>query len=176
MAIPEAAPTGPAVSAEAVPPAPWFRKRRNLIGLGLAVLAAAGTAAGLFLVGASSPAAITIHGTLSIGGMANDNGSDPMSPVDGDPCTGIGGYGDITAGKTVTVSGSTGQVLTVTGLTAGVETDLPADATLATGNCVFSFSAQVPAGESSYTVSISGRGSQTFTAAQGEAGVSLVLG
>lgn len=156
-------------------PVPWFRKRRNQAIGAVAVLVAAGVAVGLPVTGAG-PGTITVHGTLSIGGMANDTGSDPFSPVDGDPCYGIGGYSDITAGKTVTISGGTGQVLATTGLSSGVETDLPANASIATSNCVFSFSAQVPAGQSAYTIAVSGRGSQTFTPAQAQAGVALSLG
>lgn len=171
MTIPDTAPADPAESAV---PARWFRRRRNLIGLAVVVLAAAGTAIGVVAT-RSGPDMITVHGTLTVGSMANDTTSG-MSLSDGDSCVAIGGYSDINQGATVTIGGSTGQTLTVTGLSAGVETGIQPDSPIVDGNCVFSFSAQVPAGQSAYTVTVGRRGSQTFTAVQGEAGVSLALG
>lgn len=170
----EQRPPVPASLPEATSPKPWFRRRHNLIALGVAVHTAAGTAIGITLA-ARGPGTITVDGTLSVGGMANDN-TNAMSPVDSDPCTSIGDHRDIGEGTTVTIGGSTGQVLMVTGLSAGVETDLPAGATIATRNCVFSSSAPFPAGQPMYTVTIGHRGSQTFTPGQAQAGVSLALG
>lgn len=157
------------------PPTQPSKKKRNLIIAGIAVLAAAGTAIGVAVSGGGA-GSFTLKGTLTLNALGSGDSTNPLSPADGDPCITTGGYTDIAQGATVTIGGSTGQSLAVTGLSAGVETGVETDDGVALGTCVFKFSVEVPAGQSAYTVTISHRGTQTFTPAQAQAGVTLSLG
>lgn len=155
--------------AEPAPAKPLWRRRPAQIA---AVLIAAGAALAIGLTAAagSSPAAVHVRGTLNLGLTAavDMNNTDPLHPVAGDACESAGGYSDITPGAAVTVGGPSGQTLGVGSLAAGVET--------AGGYCAFSFDVPVPGGQSLYTVTISHRGTQTFTPVQAEGPVALTLG
>lgn len=103
---------------------------------------------------------VDVFGTLTLpAGSFVSNGAS---------CSGDGGFSDIAGGVAVTVGGPDGQTLAVTGLEAGAET--------VQGDCVFSFDVQAPAGLSLYTVTISHRGTQTYTPAQIDQGIELTLG
>lgn len=165
-------PQEPAIVEPGEPPtAPqWFRRRRVLIGAGAVVLAA-GTVAGIALAD-RGPGTITVHGTLAVHYLTDLDGS---AITTGDRCEGTDKDGAVlvTAATTLTISGSSGQTLTVIGVTGGTVAD---GSSMMDDSCMFSFSAQVPAGQSSYTVALAGHGSQTFTPAQAQSGVALTLG
>jgi hypothetical protein len=72
----------------------------------------------------------------------------------GSICWGTGGFSDIRQGTQVTVTNGAGTTLTTAAFSAG------------TGNsnqCVFKFSLPITEGENSYIVSVSHRGTQTYT-------------
>ena len=120
-------------------------------------------------------------GTLTVPFLSTDlfspNARDTDAPPDapptvGDTCVALGGYSDISEGTAVTVGGSTGQTLNIGSLSRGTiigQSGQPA-------SCQFAFSVFVPSGQSLYTVTISHRGTQTFTPDQVAAGISLTLG
>lgn len=135
---------------------------------GIAVLA--GTAVAALAVGfgagwlahtssssSSSSATTPVHGSLTL----PDGGYNSV----GDTCSGSGGYQDISAGVAVTIGDQTGKTLAVTSLQAG---------TFGNGGCVFTFSAKVAAA-TTYMVTISHRGTQTFTPADVAGGFNLTL-
>ena len=105
----------------------------------------------------SSLATTAVHGTLTL----PDGGYTSVGNV----CSGSGGYQDISAGVAVTIGDQTGKTLAVTSLQAG---------TFGGGGCQFAFSAKVTAA-TTYTVTISHRGTQTFTPADVAAGFNLSL-
>lgn len=149
------------------------RKRRNVLIIAGAVVVVAVGVGTYLAVSGSSPAPVTVHGSLDLGLLAAVDtapNATPGSPTAGDPCSTVpgSGYDDIAPGTTVTVGGSTGQPLGVGALAAGHEN--------AQGYCEYDFSVQVPGGQSAYTVTISHRGTTTFTPAQVAAGVALTLG
>lgn len=147
---------------------PLWRKRRAQVVAAVALVGAAVVVA--TYLGFSSDSQIHVRGSLNLGLLAavDPSNQNITSPVAGDTCEAAGGYDDISPGATVTVGGSTGQTLGVGALSAGHET--------AGGYCQFTFDVQVPAGQSAYTVTVSHRGTQTFTPAQVEAGIVLTLG
>lgn len=168
-------------------PAPTHGPRGNrvlVLVAGGIVLFAAGVGAGWTLHGgtggtANSPAAsasstagqIALDGTLTLEPGAWIDTSPAASDADNDSCEGAGGYNDITAGIAVTIGDQSGATIGVDSLDDG---QLSGSGILA--SCVFQFSVTVPAGESLYTVTISHRGTQTFTPDQVSQGVSLTLG
>ena len=156
------------------PRTPRWKRPRNIIAAA-ALIAAAGIGTGIAITN-SGPGTITIHGTLTLGPTSAIDSANPTVPANGDPCSTSGGYSDIAPGATVTIGGSSGQTLTVTALGAGIEAGVTPDAGTPIGECVFSFTASVPAGQSAYTVTISHRGTTTFTPAQAQAGMALTLG
>ncbi|HEY3873483.1 MAG TPA: hypothetical protein VGM10_34315 [Actinocrinis sp.] len=127
------------------------------------------------LASASTSAQITLNGAITLGPFdGTDTAPGAATAVhDGDPCVATGGYTDISQGVAVTVGNQTGQTIGVGSLDAGTITGQAGGP----GQCQFSFSVPVPASESLYTVTISHRGTQTFTPAQVENGtVALTLG
>jgi hypothetical protein len=175
------------------PRRPWWQRRPvQLLTAGAAVAA---VAIGAWLVGrgssapvaaaASSPSPslsqIGVNGTLTIPFLGTDlfapNAKDTAvdastDPRIGDPCIALGGYSDISQGIAVTVGGQTGQTLGVGSLQAGEVKGDPGKP----ASCQFYFSVYVPAGQSVYTVTISHRGTQTFTPDQVAQGIALTLG
>lgn len=107
--------------------------------------------------GGSSSASTAVHGTLTLadGGYASI----------GTTCAGSGGYQDISAGVAVTIGDQAGKTLAVTSLGVGG---------FGGGGCQFAFSAKVPAA-TTYTVTISHRGTQTFTPADIPGGFNMTL-
>jgi hypothetical protein len=124
--------------------ATWWRRRPVRV---LAAVGVVGVAAGVWFATRPAPQ-VHVRGTLALaspGFLSSYNG-----------CEGTGGYDDITAGVAVTVGGANGQVL-------GIGALGPGQAGVA---CTFNFDVAVPAGQSLYTVTISHRGTETFTPAQ----------
>jgi len=147
--------------------------RRRPVQLGAAVVVVA-AGVGIYFAASSGPAQVHVRGTLSLGALAaTPTGG---TATNGGPCQANQGYDDITAGATVAVGGSNGQTLAVGALSSGVEANVDTSLGFAAGNCVFSFDVAVPGGQSAYTVTISHRGTQTFTPAQVAAGIQLTLG
>ncbi|MBS2535367.1 hypothetical protein KGQ20_21615 [Catenulispora sp. NF23] len=106
---------------------------------------------------ASSSATTAVHGTLTL----PDGGYSSV----GTTCSGSGGYQDINAGVAVTIGDQTGKTLAVTSLAAG---------TFGGGGCQFAFSTNVAAA-TTYTVTISHRGTQTFMPAEVASGFNMTL-
>lgn len=156
----------------------WWRTPVPLAGAAVAVVAvgvgayfaghetapSASTAADAASAGGAS---IHVRGTLSLPALGFIDTSNSGQGADGDTCQATSGYDDITGGAAVTVGGQTGQTLGVGALSSGG---------IANGACVFSFDVSVPSGQSVYTVTISHRGTQTFTADQVQQPIALSLG
>ena len=106
----------------------------------------------------SSSATTAVHGTLTL----PDGGYTSIGNV----CSGSGGYQDINAGVAVTIGDQTGKTLTVASLKPGH---------FGGGGCQFDFTATVPAA-TTYTVTISHRGTQTFSPADVASGFNMTLG
>lgn len=70
-------------------------------------------------------------------------------------CGGVGGYSDIKEGAQVVISDDAGKTLTISHLTAG---QTPEQKTGLNNDCVFGFTAQVPAGKRFYGVQVTHRG------------------
>jgi len=134
--------------------------RTSTLAISTALALAAGFGAGWAShtsSGGSSSASTAVHGTLTL----PDGGYTSV----GTTCAGSGGYQDISAGVAVTIGDQTGKTLAVTSLQAG---------TFGGGGCQFAFSAKV-ATATTYTVTISHRGTQTFTPADIPGGFNLTL-
>lgn len=148
----------------------WRRKPVQIAGI-VAIFAAA---AGGWIASSGGTAQIHVRGTLSIGPLGSVDSTG--TAANGDQCETGQGYSDISAGTAVTIGGGTGQTLAVGALSAGVESDVDTSAGMPLGTCVFSFDVVVPGGQNAYTVTISHRGTQTFTPQQVAAGIRLTLG
>lgn len=140
--------------------APATPPRRTFPTAALAGTATVALAIGFgagWLAHSSSSATTAVHGSLTLpdGGYTST----------GDVCSGSGGYQDISAGVAVTIGDQTGKTLAVTSLAAG---------TFGGGGCQFAFSAKVPAA-TTYTVTISHRGTQTFTPTDVTSGFNMTL-
>lgn len=111
----------------------------------------------------TSAATFTLSGTLTlgIGAFWNNNGS----------CTGNTGYSDIAPGTQVVVADQNGQTIGVGKLADGTTQGDGAAQT-----CQFIFGATVPDGATFYAVTVSHRGTQTFSNQQAKAGIALTLG
>lgn len=158
---------------EAGPQAPLWRRRPVQLAAA-AVIVAAGVGIGIAVGSGSGTAQIHVRGTLQLGPLSAVAASG--TAVNGGLCTAGQGYDDITPGATVTVGGGQGQTLAVGALSAGVERNVDDSLGVLAGDCVFSFDVAVAGGQSAYTVTISHRGTQTFTPAQAAAGIALTLG
>jgi len=106
-----------------------------------------------------SGATTSVHGMLQL--------RDGNYSSVGNTCSGNGGYQDISGGVAVTIGDQTGKTLAVTSLQPGA---------FGGGGCQFTFAAQVPAGATLYTVTISHRGTQTFGPADVVGGFNMTLG
>jgi len=108
--------------------------------------------------GTASKKTVTVHGSLTLTQGAYKEG-------DGTDCTAGDGFSDISPGTAVTVGDDAGATLAVGQLQAGQITG---------GGCAFGFDVKVPAGRTSYTVTVSHRGTQVFSPDQiGEADMTL---
>ena len=160
-------------SAQPAAPVPVWRRKRSLIAAGIAVAVAAGVA--IDVAASSGPGTVQIHGVLALGPLAAVDTA-TGTPADGDACQSMGGYNDITTGTAVVVGNGTGQTVGTGALQGGIEANVDDSAGTPLGNCSFQFSVTVPAGEGTYTVTISHRGTQTLTADQLKNGLLLTLG
>lgn len=106
----------------------------------------------------TSTSTTSVHGTLTLSDGAYDSV--------GTSCSGSGGYQDISGGVAVNIGDQSGKTLSVTSLEAGH---------FGGGGCQFDFSTNVTS-SSLYTVTISHRGTQTFTPDAIAAGFNLTLG
>lgn len=107
----------------------------------------------------SSPNAIPISGTVTL----NDGFG-----VEGLPCSGEGGYGDIREGAQVVVTDAASKTLAVGALGPG-RRDAKQD-------CEFAFSVTAPSGQQFYGLEISHRGRLQYSAAQVSKPLQLSLG
>jgi len=114
----------------------------------------------------SSAATITVHGslTLKIGAFEN---------IDNTNCTSLEGYNDISAGTAVTIGNQNGATIAVGQLGAG---HIQGSRDTGDLRCVFGFDVPAPYGETLYTVTISHRGTQTFSPVQAVNGADMSLG
>lgn len=190
--------TEPAPVQPAEPAAPGPRRRITtpwIIG-GAVLLLGAGIGVGIGLSGhttsTTTPAAATVSPSaqpLDLAGSITVPfiGDDLLVPqavdqtaqgsgsgvVAGDTCVTTGGFTDVSQGAAVTIGGPDGKTLAVTALSAGKVTGQGGSV----ASCMFDFSADVPAGLSEYTVTVSHRGTQVFTEEQVRSGdVELTLG
>jgi hypothetical protein len=150
------------------------RKKRTLVIIIGAVVVGAGIAIGVAATGGTST--ITVHGTIELSDLQYGDNTNPSSPANGDSCQGLDSESDIVPGTTVTIEGSSGQALGGGLLQAGVVQGVGLDATFPGGLCVMPFTVTVPAGQSQYAVAITGHGTQEYSQAQLEKGVTLTLG
>lgn len=162
----------PAMTAEP-PRTPLWRRRPVQVG---AAVVAVAIGAGVYFAVSSGPTQVHVRGTLQLGPLGSVDSVNPSHAANGDACEAAQGYSDISAGATVTVGGANGQPLAVGALGGGVESNVDTSFSMPLGDCVFSFDVAVPAGQSAYTVTISHRGTQTFTPDQVAAGIHLTLG
>lgn len=179
----------PVAEAAAHVGAPWWRQPGPAIIAG-AVVIAVGVGTGIALAGSGSgslasappspsPSTIEVAGTITIPfGLTLDPTARDTSVAPGenphpyDVCVAEGGYTDISAGTAVTIGGPAGQTLGIGSLGPGRVTSNDAN----NAECQFGFSVPVAGGQSLYTVTISHRGTQTFTPDQVAQGVQLTLG
>lgn len=162
-----------APDAETASARPPLWRRRPVQALAVLVVVAAGVGTYFAVAGGSTPQ-VHVRGTLQLGPLGSVDSTG--TPADGDPCEAGQGYSDISQGATVSVGGDKGQALAVGALSAGVESNVDDSAGTPLGDCVFSFDVLVPGGQSAYTVTISHRGTQTFTPVQVQQGIALTLG
>jgi hypothetical protein len=150
----------------------WRRRPVQLLAAAIVVATGVGT----YFAVSSGPAQIHVRGTLTLGILAATPSGTGATATNGESCTADQGYDDITAGATVAIGGANGQTLAVGPLSAGVLRNVDDSLGSPEGDCVFSFDVAVAGGQSAYTVTISHRGSQTFTPQQVADGIALTLG
>lgn len=156
--------TDPPTSDAATPTAPTFVKRYRWYLAALAVVAvvlgivaaAGGFGAGTF----------TMTGTLI---LVDQTSLGASAQVDKAPCEGTGGFSDLSSGTAVLVQDSTGQILATGSLKDGHRDG-------ASGACLMPFTVpDVKDGLSSYSVTISHRGTQVVSAADAHGDVILSI-
>lgn len=165
----EAPDTEPPLPTRGRPRVPLWRRPVVLAATAAAVLAGGGIAVGMSLDSrgsASTSSQVHVWGSITITGLNSIDTQNPTNSLDGDACEAATGYDDITAGAAVVIGGPTGQV-GIGALGTGV---------IDAGRCTFSFDVPAPSGLSVYTVTISHRGTQTFTPDELAGGVRLSLG
>lgn len=98
---------------------------------------------------------LTVRGSLTLLDASIYSSAIAEDGVGG--CEGTGPYGDLTAGTSVVLKGSTGQTLVTVPLGPGTGDSV---------RCTFEFTLPVKEGESDYVLSISHRGEQHYTFTQ----------
>jgi hypothetical protein len=158
------------------PPPP---RRRRALWATAAIVVTAGLAVGIAaLTGAfasrPTPKApgptFILHGSLSLidAGITLN-----LSLGSDNSCEGINGFSDLSVGTAVTVADPQGRQVATGALTTGI-LDEPSSG--GPSSCVFGFSvAAVPAGLSSYSVTISHRGTQVYSEEQARTGLALSI-
>lgn len=111
-------------------------------------------------------ASFTLGGTftLQVGAFENDNPT----------CKGLDGYSDIAGGTPVVVADETGKTIAVGQLDTGVPQG--SNPSVQASSCDFSFSVTVPDGRPFYSVTVSHRGTQTYSTAKAHLPIALTLG
>lgn len=118
------------------------------------------------LAGGFGAGTFTMTGTLI---LVDQTSLSASAQVDKTPCQGTGGFSDLSPGTAVLVQDSTGQTLATGSLGAGWRDG-------ASGACMLPFTvADVRDGLSAYSVTISHRGTQVFTAANAHSGITLSI-
>jgi hypothetical protein len=119
---------------------------------------------------APPPAAtFTMRGSIDL-----QNGLKNIVLLPGNSCIGRGGYSDLTAGSEVTVKNTTGQVVATGALATGT---LDGSTSTATFGCALTFEVRdVPDGLSSYSLTVTHRGTQVFPNGQAHGFVRLTIG
>lgn len=113
-----------------------------------------------------SNSTMVIHGSMTLGPAT-------YLPDGTGGCTAGDGYSDISAGTAVTIGDQSGATIAVGQLQTG---RAKGDDASYTDGCVFAFDVRAPGGRTEYTVTVSHRGTQVFTAEQAAAGIALSLG
>jgi hypothetical protein len=157
-----------------VAPQPSHRRRNLLIAAGAVV--AIGAAVGISVAATGGPGSFTVHGSIQLNALQYGDSANPLSPKDGDACTGFDADSDIAPGLTVTIEGAGGQPLATGLLQAGTMQDVATTSGIPEGLCVMPFTITVPGGQSQYAVAIAGHGAQEYSQAQLAKGVALTLG
>lgn len=129
-----------------------------LLGSSLTTLAL-GVGIGWAAFHTTSPSTISVHGSITVGATQYAAGSAA--------CDAPSGFTDISPGVAVTIGDQTGKTIGVGQLGNGIPQ---------ASGCKFPFQVTVPGGSSLYTVTISHRGTQTYTAAQTATGFDMALG
>jgi hypothetical protein len=119
---------------------------------------------------APPPAAtFTMRGSIDL-----QNGLKNIALLQGKSCSGKGGYSDLTAGSEVTVKNTTGQVVATGALATGT---LDGSTSTTTFGCALTFEVRdVPDGLSSYSLTVTHRGTQVFPNDQAHGFVRLTIG
>lgn len=124
------------------------------------------------LSGCGAPPPLDVTGAISVPGGITAGGSEGGNYQ---PCITSGGYSDIRAGAQVVVTSAEGKVLAVSKLDKGA-LSVPSGASWGERSCVFSFRAQVPAGQDFYGVEVAHRGAVVYPAARMREHLVLSLG
>jgi len=174
---------GPHTEPQAVPPHTPPRQRLPL-RVAVALLAIAGIAVGIIaLTGGFSHAApppkptFTLRGSITLMDP-NANLSYHIAAIrfsGNDSCQGTGPYSDLSAGTAVVVADPQGRTVATGALETGIID--PAQGAYASPSCVMGFSVpDVPDGLSSYSVTVSHRGTQVVPPSEAHAGMALTIG
>ena len=155
------------------------RNRQLLIPIAeILVLVGVGIAAMLGLFGNNAPSPVTsfrLTGSITIVDSSNGEYGNVDITDENGVCEGSGPYSDLSSGTAVIVANPQGQTVATGALAAG-QADSSTGSVLA-DRCTLSFAGpDVPRGFSSYTVTISHRGSQVVSAAEAANGVELTIG
>jgi hypothetical protein len=171
--LPSAPPAYRTGSAAAPPPAPHkappANRRGLLVGLGLGALVILVAIGGAYLLLGKSSPKHTLTGKIRLTDSAINHAS-------AQSCSGSGGYSDMSAGTAVVVKDGAGKVIGTSQLDAG---SVPTAEQYSTVKCDFTFQVAGLSKAAFYSVEVSHRGAQTFSAADLEAqgwAVSLTLG
>jgi hypothetical protein len=162
-------------------PAPMSKKRNHQYLIPIAAVLVLGSVSlaavlGVFGTTTSDPrTTFQLTGSITIIDSSNGEYGDLSIADEGDSCEGTGAYSDLSSGTAVIVANPQGQTVATGTLQAGQSNSTtssgPAD------RCTMSFTVpNVPLGLSSYTVTISHRGSQVVSAAEAASGVELTIG
>jgi hypothetical protein len=154
--------------------APTKRRRWPWIVAAVLVIAAVGIGGVLLGRGGSksSPGAsptFVLNGTLKLVGTATQSLS-----FNGTTCQGIGGYSDLTAGAAVIVQDPQGHTIATGSLGEGFSSVADQQTEDA---CWIPFTvSSIPEGPSSYSVTITHRGTQVVSATEAHGGLALTIG
>lgn len=153
-------------------PAPITKQRRGWIAP-FVVLAVVTVLIGGFLVYwfVIRTSTIDVRGSVALHGSPDSEFSvSTPDKIGNTSCEGTGGYSDLAAGQTVTVTGSDGSTLGTGKLEAGMYID-------GTGACLFSYEVHgVDDSYDSYGVTVSHRGTIQFSLSEMKNGPDLDIG